>query len=48
MDDVVRMKKVPLKLGIMSTISPDEIVDMIATPMRSSYARVYSPAIWNW
>ena len=28
--DVGEMKKVPLKLGIMSTISPDEIVDLIA------------------
>jgi DNA-binding transcriptional LysR family regulator len=28
--DVNRMKKVPLKLGLMSTIAPDEIVDLIA------------------
>jgi DNA-binding transcriptional LysR family regulator len=28
--DIKRLKKVPLKLGIMSTISPDEIVDLIA------------------
>ena len=28
--DVGQMKRVPLKLGIMSTISPDEIVDLIA------------------
>ena len=27
--DFVRMKRVPLSLGIMSTISPDEIIDMI-------------------
>ena len=24
------MKRVPLKLGVMSTIAPDEIIDMIA------------------
>src|SRR5215467_2589614 len=29
-EDIKRLKKVPLKLGIMSTISPDEIVDLIA------------------
>ena len=28
--DVNQLKRVPLKLGIMSTISPDEIVDLIA------------------
>jgi LysR family transcriptional regulator, hydrogen peroxide-inducible genes activator len=28
--DVNRMKTVPLKLGLMSTIAPDEIVDLIA------------------
>jgi LysR family transcriptional regulator, hydrogen peroxide-inducible genes activator len=28
--DVKQLKRVPLKLGIMSTISPDEIVDLIA------------------
>jgi DNA-binding transcriptional LysR family regulator len=28
--DVTQLKRVPLKLGIMSTISPDEIVDLIA------------------
>jgi LysR family transcriptional regulator, hydrogen peroxide-inducible genes activator len=28
--DVKQLKKVPLKLGIMCTISPDEIVDLIA------------------
>jgi LysR family hydrogen peroxide-inducible transcriptional activator len=28
--DVNKMKRVPLKLGIMSTISPNEIVDLIA------------------
>ena len=28
--DVSKMKKIPLKLGIMSTISPNEIVDLIA------------------
>ena len=28
--DIKQLKKVPLKLGIMSTISPDEIVDLIA------------------
>src|SRR2546423_780244 len=28
--DISQKKKVPLKLGIMSTISPDEIVDLIA------------------
>jgi LysR family transcriptional regulator, hydrogen peroxide-inducible genes activator len=28
--DVRKMKKIPLKLGIMSTISPNEIVDLIA------------------
>lgn len=28
--DLARMTKVPLRLGIMSTISPDEIVDLIA------------------
>jgi len=28
--EVGQMKRVPLKLGIMSTISPDEIVDLIA------------------
>ena len=28
--DVNRMKKVPLKLGLMSTIAPDEIVELIA------------------
>ena len=28
--DLLQMKKLPLKLGIMSTISPDEIVDLIA------------------
>ena len=27
--DVTKMKKIPFKLGIMSTISPDEIVDLI-------------------
>jgi LysR family transcriptional regulator, hydrogen peroxide-inducible genes activator len=27
--DVTQLKRVPLKLGIMSTISPDEIVDLI-------------------
>jgi LysR family transcriptional regulator, hydrogen peroxide-inducible genes activator len=27
--DIKQLKKVPLKLGIMSTISPDEIVDLI-------------------
>jgi hypothetical protein len=26
------IQKVPLKLGIMSTISPDEIIDLIANP----------------
>jgi DNA-binding transcriptional LysR family regulator len=34
--DFVHMKKAPLKLGIMSTISPDEIVDMIAN-LRTRY-----------
>lgn len=29
-EDIKRLKKVPLKLGIMRTISPDEIVDLIA------------------
>ena len=29
--DVSQLKRVPLKLGIMSTISPDEIVDLIAS-----------------
>ena len=33
------MKKVPLKLGIMSTISPDEIVDLIAN-IRGRYPEV--------
>jgi LysR family transcriptional regulator, hydrogen peroxide-inducible genes activator len=28
--DLIKMKKLPLKLGIMSTISPDEIVDLVA------------------
>jgi DNA-binding transcriptional LysR family regulator len=28
--DIKQLKKVPLKLGIMSTISPDEIVDLIS------------------
>jgi DNA-binding transcriptional LysR family regulator len=28
--DLVELKKTPLKLGIMSTIAPDEIVDLIA------------------
>jgi LysR family hydrogen peroxide-inducible transcriptional activator len=28
--DIRQLKKVPLKLGIMSTISPDEIIDLIA------------------
>lgn len=28
--DLTQLKRVPLKLGIMSTISPDEIVDLIA------------------
>jgi DNA-binding transcriptional LysR family regulator len=28
--DITQLKRVPLKLGIMSTISPDEIVDLIA------------------
>ena len=28
--DISQLKRVPLKLGIMSTISPDEIVDLIA------------------
>src|ERR1700692_2595297 len=28
--DLVELKRVPLKLGIMSTIAPDEIVDLIA------------------
>ena len=28
--DLSQLKRVPLKLGIMSTISPDEIVDLIA------------------
>jgi len=28
--DIEQLKRVPLKLGIMSTISPDEIVDLIA------------------
>jgi DNA-binding transcriptional LysR family regulator len=28
--DVTQLKRVPLKLGIMSTISPDEILDLIA------------------
>jgi DNA-binding transcriptional LysR family regulator len=28
--DIKQLKRVPLKLGIMSTISPDEIVDLIA------------------
>jgi len=28
--DINQLKKVPLKLGIMSTISPDEIIDLIA------------------
>ena len=28
--DVTEMKKIPLKLGIMSTISPNELVDLIA------------------
>jgi DNA-binding transcriptional LysR family regulator len=34
--DLARMKKVPLKLGIMSTISPDEIVDLI-TRLKTQY-----------
>ncbi len=29
-NDFLQMKKVPLNLGVMSTISPDEIIDMIA------------------
>jgi LysR family transcriptional regulator, hydrogen peroxide-inducible genes activator len=29
--DVSQLKRVPLKLGVMSTISPDEIVDLIAS-----------------
>ena len=29
--DVSELKRVPLKLGIMSTISPDEIVDLVAS-----------------
>jgi LysR family transcriptional regulator, hydrogen peroxide-inducible genes activator len=29
--DLSQLKRVPLKLGIMSTISPDEIIDLIAT-----------------
>ncbi len=29
-EDVSQLKRVPLKLGIMSTISPDEIVELIA------------------
>ncbi len=29
-EDLSQLKRVPLKLGIMSTISPDEIVDLIA------------------
>jgi DNA-binding transcriptional LysR family regulator len=29
-EDINQLKRVPLKLGIMSTISPDEIVDLIA------------------
>src|ERR1700730_3374980 len=28
--DINQLNKVPLKLGIMSTISPDEIIDLIA------------------
>ena len=28
-EDVKDMKTVPLKLGIMSTIAPDEIIDLI-------------------
>lgn len=28
--DIKQLKRVPLKLGIMSTISPKEIVDLIA------------------
>jgi len=28
--DLMELKKVPLKLGIMSTIAPDEIVDLVA------------------
>jgi DNA-binding transcriptional LysR family regulator len=35
--DLSRMKKVPLKLGIMSTISPDEIVELI-TRLKTQYA----------
>jgi LysR family transcriptional regulator, hydrogen peroxide-inducible genes activator len=34
--DVSQLKRVPLKLGIMSTISPAEIVDLIAA-LKSSY-----------
>lgn len=34
--DVSQLKRVPLKLGIMSTISPTEIVDLIA-PLKSRY-----------
>jgi DNA-binding transcriptional LysR family regulator len=34
--DLAQMKKVPLKLGIMSTISPDEIVELIAA-LRTRY-----------
>ena len=37
--DFVHMKKAPLKLGVMSTISPDEIVDMIAN-LRTRYQGV--------
>jgi len=29
-EDISRLRRVPLKLGIMSTIAPDEIVDLIA------------------
>ena len=34
--DASQLKRVPLKLGIMSTISPDEIVDLIA-PLKSRH-----------
>src|SRR5215469_7466064 len=32
--DITQLKRVPLKLGIMCTISPDEIVDLIAALKR--------------
>jgi DNA-binding transcriptional LysR family regulator len=38
-NDYKRLKKTPLKLGIMSTIAPDQIIDLIAA-IKSRYAGI--------